>query len=492
MQIRIAKGEAPPFINIDDFSLAPDKITFLFGESGIGKSMLSRAVYGLLDPLQLNIRIDDLSYPTYLEIPETRAIQQNGFFVFQEPSSHLNPLLRLGEQLREGSLAESVDEGAILRHLWASEDDGPVRDILKVYPKSHRPSGGEKQRILLAMAFKKMRRRIREDKAGPAMFVFDEPTGSLDNHFRNRFLNILMDCYRRKPATILLITHDYSMISEIFRSYPDLEENICFRELVRDGQQLKLNDFQPRAYLNWLAQTNAQADVPTSHDRRVLRMDSGYRVFNRGMEIRRDGKTVPLEIYKGEMVYLKAASGVGKTTLAKVVMGLLPCQNLSLEIGPHQFSDKTPRGQWRKKIWGKHIGMVFQHADEALNLKASVREAFQGLPLPGPLSDEEIRRRLRELFDLQVDEQFLNKPIARLSGGQKQRVNLLRTLLLETDLLILDEPLNGLDFDSIRRVIDLLYARQKAGTAILMISHNEEIFDALVPADQVFHLQLAG
>jgi ABC-type multidrug transport system ATPase subunit len=85
-----------------------------------------------------------------------------------------------------------------------------------------------------------------------------------------------------------------------------------------------------------------------------------------------------------------------------------------------------------------------------------------------------------------VDYAFLNRPIKFLSGGQKQRLNLLRTLSLDTELLILDEPLNGLDFLSLKKVIDLLLTKQEEGKGILLISHNEEIFDSLGTADCVY------
>jgi hypothetical protein len=84
---------------------------------------------------------------------------RNSFFVFQEPSSHLNPLVQLGIQLREGSLAKAPDEESLLRDLW----DGGGGDSIEiekapvnVYPKPYRPSGGEKQRMFLVMALKKI------------------------------------------------------------------------------------------------------------------------------------------------------------------------------------------------------------------------------------------------------------------------------------------------------------------------------------------------
>ncbi|MCB0291946.1 MAG: ATP-binding cassette domain-containing protein, partial [Calditrichaeota bacterium] len=91
-----------------------------------------------------------------------------------------------------------------------------------------------------------------------------------------------------------------------------------------------------------------------------------------------------------------------------------------------------------------------------------------------------------------IEPAFLNQKVSLLSGGQKQRLNLLRTLALDTDLVLLDEPLNGLDFLSIQRVIAALKEKQQEGKAILMISHNEEIFEAVIPPENSYYLDFSG
>ena len=81
--IQIAK-QNNPIVSIGDFTIPQQKITFLFGESGIGKSILSKAVYGLLDPARLNVRINDADYLEYLNQASTKLMQKNGFFVFYD------------------------------------------------------------------------------------------------------------------------------------------------------------------------------------------------------------------------------------------------------------------------------------------------------------------------------------------------------------------------------------------------------------------------
>jgi ABC-type dipeptide/oligopeptide/nickel transport system ATPase subunit len=169
-----------------------------------------------------------------------------------------------------------------------------------------------------------------------------------------------------------------------------------------------------------------------------------------------------------------------------MMMGLVKPEHMSMSLGDATYTEHTPRRTWQKQVWGRRMTMVFQHADEALNQNAKVRDVFAGLPSSRFHNDDTLRQALSEFFDLESD--FLEKPVKHLSGGQKQRLNLLRCLTLETDLVIMDEPLNGLDFSTAVKVLKQIEERLQAGRSVLVISHNEEIFDALVPSENVYYL----
>lgn len=481
-----------PIVSIDNISIEENHLTFLFGESGIGKSLLCKAIYGIIDKQNLHIQIDGRDYRDYLDDPQTKEFKRNGFFVFQEPSSHLNPLMRISEQLQEGDLKFSQNNPEILKALWQTEEESSLKKIFEIYPKPYRPSGGEKQRVLLLMAFKKIQQIIRSNSnRKPNLFIFDEPTGSLDNRYRNLFLELLFEKYSISAFSVIIITHDYSIISQIYDRYRPLLEKIHFKELSRKQEaNLEMHDFSAEQYLQWLHQTKPQPQVSKGASE-VLAFDSSFRIFGKTLNIYKDpNHTKPsrLIINRGEMVYIKAPSGVGKTTLAKIMMGILEAEQFSMTLANIPITHATPQSVYTQKIWGKKAGMVFQHADESLNLEATIRETFMGLPLENKLQDKEIKERLMDLFEEPIDHQFLNKKVKWLSGGQKQRLNIMRTLFLKTDLIILDEPLNGLDFSGIQKVLSLLKECQNKGCALLLISHNEEIFDHLIHPDQIYYL----
>jgi peptide/nickel transport system ATP-binding protein len=485
--IRISSGRRP-LVAMDDFRVAESAITVLLGESGIGKTLISLAIAGLLDPDELDVQIDGKPYAAYLGSREALDIRRNGFFVFQEPSSHLNPLLTLRAQLREGSLKEMTQEGRILQKLWQGRPASEIGNILDVYPKPYRPSGGEKQRILAAMAFKKMA-SVAASAQG-SLFIFDEPTGNLDNKLRDEFLDLLIDNFSNRKMTVVLITHDYSIVGRFVKTYPAVAGRVLYRELSLQHGKLRLRDFIPAEYLSWLEKRKANPRA-SGKTESLVRLHPRVNIFGRTLTISRDreGRTPePLVVRKGAVTYLKAPSGVGKTTIVKIMMGLIKPESMAMELDGTQYSEKTRRSVWARRVWGRRMTMVFQHADEALNQNSKVKDVFSGLPVALPGRENAIVDVLSELFEEEIGRDFLHTKVKFLSGGQKQRLNLLRSFVLHTDILILDEPLNGLDFASSAKVVAKIEAKLKSGVGVLVISHNEEIFDTLVTPQDVYYL----
>ena len=435
------KSEDRSLVHIDNFELKPGCLTLLLGESGIGKSLISKAIFGLLSPEELKIDINQTDYSEYIQSATCEEIQEEGFFVFQEPSSHLNPLRTLYQQLNEGSIENPSSNRNILTKLFPSFDEKERDQFLEVFPKPYRPSGGEKQRILIAMAFKKLALLDRQTNNNSALFIFDEPTGSLDNTYRNIFLKMLLSAQKELKFSALLITHDYSMISEISKNYPELSSIIHYHELSIKKNQHYQKVFSPDSYLSWLESVEPKKSQHKSSDQPLLSLHHEIKVFDRRLFLFSDKdhkRSVPLEIFPGEAVYLKAESGAGKTTVAKIIMGLQSGDSFQCKIGDGMINQNTSESFWKRNIWAKKLSMVFQHADEALNLNGKVKDIFRGLPLSKRKDRKFLIDNLNIVFEDDVDETFLDQPVAYLSGGQKQRLNLIRSLILEKDIIILD------------------------------------------------------
>ena len=486
--IRIA-ASGRVLVDTHGFPLETGAVTFLFGESGIGKSLIGKALYGILDPAEFTAEVNGEPYALYRDSPAAAGARSAGFFVFQEPSTHLNPLATLGQQLGEGTLRRAADPLAAAAELFPGGSQGSLPRLLPVYPGPHRPSGGEKQRLLVSMAFTRMDIALAAGESARGLYVFDEPTGSLDREARDRFLDRLFARFRLRHETILLVTHDYGMIAYVRSRHRDMESRFRFLELTLSGGSARTREFDPGRFLSWLA---AQRHEPAETARPpLLRVESGISVYGKILAFSRPGggRAAPaLEVHPGELVYMKAGSGVGKTTVAKIVIGLEQASRFRIEIEGVRLGEVSPRRYWRRRLWGRTMTMAFQHADEALNPKASVAATLRILSRPSLRGRDALRASLGRLFDADELDALIDKKVWQLSGGQKQRLNLLRALALETPLVILDEPLSALDFESIDRVLGLLREVRARGRAILLISHNEDIFDRLVSPASIYLL----
>jgi peptide/nickel transport system ATP-binding protein len=459
-------------ISIDEFEIKNNKINFLFGESGIGKTLISKALLGLLNSDEFAITINDEPYFQYLENLGVRDMLSKSFYVFQEPSSHLSPVQTLEKQLNEGKIKNAPDKKLILENLFPSFSKRQLDEFLKVYPKPFRPSGGEKQRVLNAMAFLAMD-KLSFSNAWNALFVFDEPTGHLDAALRNVVLDEVVRMFLKDKPSVLFITHDYSIVSYIKSKFKNLSEFFHYFEVYVSENKLRQRRFEPEEYTAWIASAE-KLTRERNESEMVLSVNSGIKVFDNVLYFTEKGKETDLKLRKGETVYLKAPSGTGKTTLAKILLGFLPAR-FNAKICGEQISGETPKRIYSEKIRGKKITVAFQHAEEALNENATVAETFDAL---GDFDFENLRETFFEFFG-EPYENFARKKIKNLSGGQKQKINLLRTLALNACVTILDEPLNGMDLQSAQAVLSVLKNRMQSGQSFLLISHNEDIFDKI-------------
>ena len=194
-----------------DLSIPPGTVVGLVGESGSGKSTLA---YAIVRYLSDNARVlggsVTLDGEDLLEATEHRLRELRGAavgMVYQDPAAALNPTLRLGEQLTEGlrrhgrlGRKEAAARGARLLDLVRLPDPA---FLMRRYP--HEGSGGEKQRVLIAMAL-----------AGrPKLLVFDEPTTALDATTAAGILDLIRGLQEETGAAVLYITHDLGNVARV-------------------------------------------------------------------------------------------------------------------------------------------------------------------------------------------------------------------------------------------------------------------------------------
>lgn len=176
---------------------------------------------------------------------------------------------------------------------------------------------------------------------------------------------------------------------------------------------------------------------------------------------------VSLNINKGEMVGIMGPSGSGKTTLINII-GMLDYY----QEGKYFFNEKEIDNSnlfKLNKYRGKNIGFVVQ--DFALLDDLTVKENFE-LILDKKLKKEEYIKKLKLVA---LDESYLNRYPKELSGGQCQRVAIARSLLLNPEVIIADEPTGALDFKTSKKIMQIFKYLKELGKTIIIVTHDVDV-----------------
>ena len=190
-------------------------------------------------------------------------------------------------------------------------------------------------------------------------------------------------------------------------------------------------------------------------------------------------KNVSMEVHKGDIFAVIGSSGAGKTTLLRII------SMLETEYsGDYYFNDVNVK-DIRKNRDGlrKHITMVFQ---KPVMFNSSVFDnVAYGLKIRG-LSSSEIRNRVKNVLEQVGLYEMRQKNAKKLSGGEQQRVALARALVLETDVLVLDEPTANLDAANVQMIEKIIREISKDGVTVVMATHN--LFQAKRLANRIAYL----
>jgi cobalt/nickel transport system ATP-binding protein len=180
---------------------------------------------------------------------------------------------------------------------------------------------------------------------------------------------------------------------------------------------------------------------------------------------------INLEIKSGERVCILGANGCGKSTLLKMFAGLFFPQSGSFSA----FGERLTKGRFEDDSFAasyhRRVGLIFQSADIQL-FCGTVRDEIAFGLLQQDLSEKEVRSRTDDVMRMLGIEALAEKPPFRLSGGEKKKVALAAVLAMNPEVLILDEPTNGLDPRTQSWLIRLLDALHAAGKTIISSTHD--------------------
>jgi len=251
--LHVAIGAANVLRGVN-LSVDAGEVRGLVGESGAGKSMVGRAIFGLL-PARAKISAGSIRFDgrDLLAMPERERRHLLGrriALIPQDPMTSLNPVRRIGAQMTS-ILQHHLKLPARAATSRAAEllAEVAIRDphrVLALYP--HELSGGMRQRVLIAMAF----------ACDPTLVIADEPTTALDVTVQRQVLQLVERLRRQHGAAILFVTHDLGVVAKICRSMSVLHAG----RVLEDGPTAEVLAKPHHAYTRALLAATPHADRP--------------------------------------------------------------------------------------------------------------------------------------------------------------------------------------------------------------------------------------
>ncbi|MFI9405948.1 dipeptide ABC transporter ATP-binding protein [Nocardia sp. NPDC052316] len=509
-----SEGKKIPAVRDVNLSVYPGQTVAIVGESGSGKSTTAHAIIDLLpgtgQVTSGSIMFDgkDLAKASKKDVI---AVRGSGIgLVPQDPMSNLNPVWKVGFQIRETLEANGIAKGkaAKQRAIELLHEAGMSDGERRVNQYPHEFSGGMRQRALIAIGL----------ACRPKLLIADEPTSALDVTVQRQILDHLEGLTNELGTAVLLITHDLGLAAEraehlvvmyrgrVVESGPALQilrepQHLYTKRLVNSAPSLasqRLSSVKQRIEIREQAVQVAEQIAAADTELTVV-PDDVVVVENLTKAFKIRGSVpwkstdflavqdVSFRLRRGTTTAIVGESGSGKSTVAQMILGLLEPTSGKVTFDGKEVAKLDRKGAF---AFRRRVQPIFQDPygslDPMYSIYRTIEEPLRTHDIGTP---KEREATVRELLDkVSLPSTVMRRYPNELSGGQRQRVAVARALALSPEVVVCDEAVSALDVLVQAQILRLLNDLQaELGLSYVFITHDLAVVRQI--ADNVLVMQ---